>query len=114
MGAPKYDLNGMCAGILAGLVSITAGCGNVEGGSAFVIGIIGACIFQGASSGLKMAGVDDPLDAFAVHGAAGIWGVLAAALFDWGKGFDYAHGWSGFDCSREDGECRSGAWGQTM
>ena len=30
--------------------------------------------------------VDDPIDAFAVHGAAGAWGVLAAALFDWGNG----------------------------
>merc|ERR1719235_2059383 len=114
-GAPKYDLNGMCAGVLAGLVSITAPCGNVECGSAFLIGIIGAHIFQGASSGLKMLGVDDPLDAFAVHGAAGIWGVLAAALFDWGKGFDYAHGWSGWSCyADDDGNCRSGAWGQTF
>jgi len=114
-GAPKYDLNGMCAGILAGLVSITAGCGNVECGSAFTIGIIGALIFQGASSGLKIAGVDDPLDAFAVHGAAGIWGVLAAALFDWGKGMDYAHGWSGWSCYQDDdGNCRDGAWGQTF
>jgi len=114
-GAPKYDLNGMCAGILAGLVSITAPCGNVECGSAFFIGIIGACIFQGASMGLKKVGVDDPIDAFAVHGAAGIWGVLAAALFDWGKGMDYAHGWSGWSCyADDDGNCRSGAWGQTF
>lgn len=32
--------------------------------------------------------MDDPIDAFAVHGAAGAWGVLAAALFDWGNGVD--------------------------
>ena len=29
--------------------------------------------------------IDDPVDAFAVHGAAGAWGVLAAAIFDWGS-----------------------------
>ena len=29
--------------------------------------------------------IDDPIDAFAVHGAAGAWGVLAAAIFDWGS-----------------------------
>ena len=26
----KYDVGGLCNGILAGLVSITAGCGNME------------------------------------------------------------------------------------
>ena len=38
----KYDVGGLCNGILAGLVSITAGCGNVECGSAFAIGLLGA------------------------------------------------------------------------
>jgi Amt family ammonium transporter len=112
LGSPKYDLNGMCCGILAGLVSITAPCGTVECGSAFVIGIIGAFVFQGAASLLKFIGIDDPLDAFAVHGACGAWGVLAAALFDWGKGFDYAHGWSGYSCVSDDDGCISGGWGQ--
>ncbi|CAE7646555.1 amtB, partial [Symbiodinium microadriaticum] len=36
----KYDVGGLCNGILAGLVSITAGCGNVECGSAFAIGLL--------------------------------------------------------------------------
>jgi Amt family ammonium transporter len=91
----KYDVGGMCNGILGGLVSITAGCGNVESGSALVIGIIGGLVFQGASMAVKAAKVDDPIDAFAVHGACGIWGVLAACIFDWGKGFDKYNGFSG-------------------
>jgi len=94
----KYDLGGMCSGILGGLVSITAPCGNVESGSALLIGIIGGIICQAASSGLRVAKIDDPVDAFAVHGACGIWGVFAAAAFDWGRGLNVAHGWKGFRC----------------
>jgi len=33
--------------------------------------------------------IDDPLDAFAVHGACGFWGVLAAGLFGEGNGAFY-------------------------
>jgi len=91
----KYEIGSMCNGILAGLVAITAGCGNVESGSAFVIGIVGGLVFFAASTLLVRLKVDDPLDAFAVHGAAGAWGVLAAALFDWGKGFDRYNGFGG-------------------
>ncbi|CAJ1393444.1 unnamed protein product [Effrenium voratum] len=38
----KYDVGGLCNGILAGLVSITAGCGNMECGSAFATGRLAA------------------------------------------------------------------------
>ena len=111
----RYDLGALCNGILAGLVSITAGCGNVEAGSAFVIGLIGGCLYLAASITLKKLHIDDPLDAFPVHGTCGAWGVLAAALFDWGKGFDHVHGWSGFDCMRdENGACLTGAGGQLL
>merc|ERR1719335_1055710 len=92
----KYDLAGLCNGILAGLVSITAPCSNVESGSAIIIGIVGGIIFTGASALLQKLKIDDPLDAFAVHGAAGIWGTIAAALFDFGAGMDKHHGWSGW------------------
>jgi len=111
----KYDVPAFCNGILAGLVSITAGCGNVETGSAIAIGIVGAFVFQGVSMLVKFLKIDDPVDAAAVHGGCGIWGVLAAALFDWGNGFDHFHGWSGFSCMQnEGGSCRTGIGGTAL
>jgi len=98
----KYDIGGFCNGILAGLVSITAGCGNVECGSAFGIAIIGALIYEACSSLMRRMRIDDPIDAFAVHGSCGAWGTLAAALFDMGTGFDHYNGWSGFSCNLDD------------
>ena len=91
----KYDVGGLCNGILAGLVSITAGCGNVECGSAFAIGLVGAFVYQASSMLLQKLKIDDPVDAAPVHGFCGIWGVLAAGFLDWGKGVDHYHGWSG-------------------
>ncbi|CAK0806553.1 unnamed protein product, partial [Prorocentrum cordatum] len=106
-----YDVGGLCNGILAGLVSITAPCGNVEAGSAVVIGLIGAILYQLASMLLRKLKIDDPVDAVPVHGACGIWGVLAAVFFDMGTlgGNDHFHGWSGFGCmTNEEGECAEG------
>jgi len=111
----KYDVCGMCNGILGGLVSITAGCGNVETGSAFLIAIIGGIVYKGSSTLVEKLGVDDPVDAASVHGACGIWGVIACALFDWGNGFDHFHGWSGFSCMTDDnGSCRTGIGGTAL
>jgi len=107
----KYDIGGFCNGILAGLVSITAPCGNVECGSAVAIALIGGLIYEGASMLMKKLKVDDPIDAFAVHGACGAWGTLAAALFDFGEGFDQYNAWSGFSCNvGDDGSCAKDAW----
>ncbi|CAK9040734.1 unnamed protein product [Durusdinium trenchii] len=113
----KYDVGGLCNGILAGLVSITAGCGNMECGSAFATGLIGAFVYQGGSMLLQKLKIDDPVDAAPVHGFCGIWGVLACGLFDWGKGFDYYHGWSGFGCmpvSTTDSSCKPGLGGSAI
>jgi len=80
--APKrFDVCGICNGILAGLVSITAPCGSVEPWEALIIGFIGAWAYQGASMLMQKLKIDDPLDAFAVHGVCGCWGVLAAGIF---------------------------------
>merc|ERR1719375_942305 len=104
----KYDCGNLCNGILAGLVSITAGCSNVESGSAFLIGIVGGFIFVGSSALIKKLKIDDPVDAFSVHGACGIWGCIAAAVFDFGAGTDKHHGWGGFSATsyEEDGETK--------
>jgi len=111
----KYDVGGLCNGILAGLVSITAGCGNVESGSAVAIGLIGAFVYQGASMLLVKLKIDDPVDASPVHGACGIWGVLAAGLFDWGEGLDHFNGWSGWTCMQDaDGNCQTGIGGTAI
>merc|ERR1719379_1098417 len=90
----KYDVGALCNGILGGLVSITAGCSNVESGSAVLIGIVGGFIYCASSALITKIKIDDPVDAFSVHGACGIWGCIAAALFDFGAGMDKHHGWS--------------------
>jgi len=111
----QYDVSAMCNGILAGLVSITAGCGNVDCGSALFIGFVGAIVFVLSSMLQKKFKIDDPVDASSVHGACGIWGVMACGFFDWGKGFDTYHGWSGFSCmTNEDGTCQTGIGGKAL
>ena len=56
---------------------------------------------------LQKLKIDDPVDASPVHGFCGIWGVLAAGLFDWGKGFDHFHGWSGWGCMSDSNGCKT-------
>merc|ERR1719379_2325254 len=104
----KYDCAALCNGILAGLVSVTAPCSNVESGSAVLIGLLGGFIFVGSAALVKKLKIDDPVDAFSVHGACGIWGCLAAALFDFGAGTEKHHGWGGFSATsyEEDGETK--------
>jgi len=77
----KYDVMAPLNGILAGLVSITAGCNVVSPEGSVGIGIIGGVVYSLSSMLLKYMRIDDPLDAFAVHGACGIWGVIAVGFF---------------------------------
>jgi Amt family ammonium transporter len=67
-------------GLLAGLVAITAGCDSSNELWSLGIGVVSGLIFVGSSKLLKMLKVDDPLDAFSVHGANGLWGVIASVL----------------------------------
>lgn len=73
---------GTLSGALAGLVAITQGAGYVTPMSAFLIGLIGGIVSFSAIVFLKgKLGYDDALDAFGCHGAAGIWGAIATAVF---------------------------------
>lgn len=81
-GSRGWEVMSVCNGILAGLVSITAGCATVATWAALLTGGIGGLVYLGAAHlVLHVAKIDDPLNAFAVHGACGTWGLLAAALF---------------------------------
>ncbi|XP_063693862.1 uncharacterized protein LOC134825564 [Bolinopsis microptera] len=68
-------------GILAGLVSITAGCSVVDVELAFVVGIIGGIIYFSSSQLLVFLRIDDVVDASPVHFFCGMWGTIAAGLF---------------------------------
>jgi len=80
MGNPP-DVGPALNGILAGLVSITAGCPVMEPWAAFLTGLIAAPVYYGSSKMLLKLRIDDPLDASPVHFFCGIWGVLAVGLF---------------------------------
>jgi len=85
----KYDVCGLANGILAGLVSITAPCDGVYPWSAAMVGLIGGFFYIGASTFMKKMHIDDPLDAFAVHGFCGAWGVMSVAFFNSESGVFY-------------------------
>ncbi len=68
-------------GSLAGLVAVTACASVLDTPMAAIVGGTGAAIATLASEGLKYWKIDDAVDAFAVHGAAGIWGTLCVGLF---------------------------------
>lgn len=90
-----WDLGHTCNSLLGGLVSITAGCTTVEIWASVVIGFIGAFFYHGASCLMRRLKIDDPLDAFAVHGACGLWGCLAVGFF---CTCDYSYTESGTAC----------------
>ena len=85
-----FSLPRVCNGILAGLVSITAGCSVTDTGDALAIGIIGAFVYYAASRFLERIHIDDPLDAWAVHGCAGAWGVISVGLFATPQNIEFA------------------------
>jgi len=78
----KPDLTMIINGILAGLVSVTAGCGNLTMAGAWLAGLVGGVIVVYSVSLLDSLGIDDPVGAFSVHGVCGIWGTLVIGL--WG------------------------------
>jgi Amt family ammonium transporter len=79
LGVP--DVGMTLNGGLAGLVGITAGAGYVANLPAVMIGAIAGVIVVLSIVALERSGIDDPVGAISVHGACGLWGVLAVGLF---------------------------------
>lgn len=73
-GEPIYDLRMAMNGSLAGLASITAGCGVMEPWAAVVVGLLAGVLYVGASNGLLLLELDDAVDAIPVHLGGGLWG----------------------------------------
>jgi Amt family ammonium transporter len=72
---------GMVSGAIAGLVAITPGAGYVNTMGAIVIGAIAGLICYAAMLYRINKGLDESLDAWAVHGMGGLWGALATGIF---------------------------------
>nr|XP_034838391.1 putative ammonium transporter 2 [Maniola hyperantus] len=77
----RADVMELINSILGSLVSITAGCFLFRAWESLVIGMIGAAIASAAAPMFDKMKVDDPVGASAVHGACGLWGVIAVGLF---------------------------------
>lgn len=70
------DIVDLINGILASLVSVTAGCFLYHAWEAILIGAIGSALCCLSMPLFDKMGVDDPVGASAVHGVAGVWGIF--------------------------------------
>ena len=77
----KPGMLGLASGAVAGLVAITPASGFVNAQGALIVGVLGsAAAYAGAVWIKKIFKYDDSLDAFGVHGIAGITGALLTGL----------------------------------
>ncbi|MEO2153164.1 MAG: ammonium transporter [Aquificota bacterium] len=78
----KPTIVGLATGIVAGLVAITPAAGFVNPVGAILVGLLGAIpAFYAVVKLKQMLGYDDALDAFGVHGVAGIAGAILTGIF---------------------------------
>eukprot|EP00747_Dinoflagellata_sp_TGD_P149545 gnl/TRDRNA2_/TRDRNA2_177023_c1_seq18.p1 gnl/TRDRNA2_/TRDRNA2_177023_c1~~gnl/TRDRNA2_/TRDRNA2_177023_c1_seq18.p1 ORF type:complete len:402 (+),score=52.63 gnl/TRDRNA2_/TRDRNA2_177023_c1_seq18:63-1268(+) len=78
---PQFDIISSCSGALAGLVAITAGCDCTTHVGAVATGALGTLAYEVTNVAVRLAKVDDPLQAVAVHCGAGLMGTLCVGLF---------------------------------
>jgi len=76
----SFSVGLACNGLLAGLVGVTAGPNSLVPGIALAVGAGGGVVYYLASTIVEKLEIDDPLDAFAVHGAAGFFAILILAF----------------------------------
>ena len=84
-----FNVHSLCNAVLAGLVSVSASCNNIELWAAACVGAIGSVIYSQTKKLISRLEIDDPLDVSEVHGFCGIWAVLAVGIFDKDYGFFY-------------------------
>jgi len=77
----RLDLGMVLNGILAGLVSITAGADVITPATAILIGFVGGILVVISAVLLDKFRLDDVVGAVSVHLTCGIWGTLAVGIF---------------------------------
>lgn len=76
-----YDITMVLNGILAGLVSITAGADQMGVLDSIIIGFIGGGLVVFGVVFFDKIKIDDPVGAISVHLLCGIWGTLTLGIF---------------------------------
>ncbi len=90
-GSP--DLLMVARGAVAALVAVSASCAFVPSWAATVIGGVAGLVLPISIYFLKTRlSLDDPIDAVAIHGISGLWGLLALGIFADGSA---GRGWNG-------------------
>jgi Amt family ammonium transporter len=71
----------VASGAIAGLVAITPAAGYVDPLSSIAIGAVAGLVCFYALGFRMRRGLDESLDAWAIHGVGGVWGALATGIF---------------------------------
>ena len=82
-------MTGTVNGSLAGLVAITGGAGTMNPLFALLTGFVGGMLCIWGAEFIRKFKIDDAVDAIAVHGLGGVWGLTAAGLFYEGDFFNF-------------------------
>jgi Amt family ammonium transporter len=72
---------GIVSGAVAGLVAITPAAGYVDALAAILIGVVAGVLCYTMMLYRIRKGIDESLDAWAIHGMGGVWGALATGIF---------------------------------
>ncbi|MDD4483566.1 MAG: ammonium transporter [Methanoregula sp.] len=72
---------GIASGAVAGLVAITPAAGYVSVLASIVIGAVAGAMCYGVMLWRQGKGIDESLDAWAIHGMGGLWGAIATGIF---------------------------------
>ncbi|MCR9200804.1 MAG: ammonium transporter [Planctomycetaceae bacterium] len=76
----RVEVIPLISGVLAGLVSVTAGCDQLTPFGSALAGAIGSALALWSDAWLRKKQIDDVVSAFPVHGVAGFWGTIATFL----------------------------------
>ena len=85
----RMDFQALTNGILAGLVAVTASCASIQPWAAVLTGLIGSLTYSFACLAMNKLKIDDPLEAFQVHGCCGVMGCITLAFFNLETGIIY-------------------------